>query len=262
MQLRHEHADGRQVQRVGLEARRRRNLWYQCDAGDADTATFVHYLRIAAEQLAGKAGASLPQFTSEPQQDLARFALSFFRELFAALPARSVVVFDNFHEPHTTPGQRAAFAQGLDEVPEGSILLYSAHGVSPEIRRHARVRRLHTIDATCPLVTKVHLEAIKYAREGYHIILIGHEGRDEVIGTMGEAPQSITLVDSPEEVDQLRFPPGARLATPKEPVMWGSGRRMSGKTRVVRRRSARRSATIPASAVGVSGSTAISSSPP
>jgi 4-hydroxy-3-methylbut-2-enyl diphosphate reductase len=108
--------------------------------------------------------------------------------------------------------QGVTFVDHLDEVPFGSILLYSAHGVSPEIRQHARERKLHTVDATCPLVTKVHLEAIKYAREGYHIVLIGHEGHDEVIGTMGEAPESITLVDSPSEVDRLEFPPGAKLA--------------------------------------------------
>ena len=83
---------------------------------------------------------------------------------------------------------------------------------SPEIRRQARERKLRTIDATCPLVTKVHLEAIRYAKDGYHIILIGHEGHDEVIGTMGEAPESITLVDSPAEVDRLPFPADAKIA--------------------------------------------------
>src|SRR5690606_12079308 len=98
------------------------------------------------------------------------------------------------------------------EVPAGSILLYSAHGVSPEIRQQARDRNLQTIDATCPLVTKVHLEAVKYAREGYHIVLIGHEGHDEVIGTMGEAPESITLVEDPADVAELTFPPGAKIA--------------------------------------------------
>jgi 4-hydroxy-3-methylbut-2-enyl diphosphate reductase len=100
----------------------------------------------------------------------------------------------------------------VEDVPTGSILLYSAHGVSPEIRAAARARSLQTIDATCPLVTKVHLEALKFAREGYHIILIGHEGHDEVIGTMGEAPQSITLVESAEEVDRLSFPADAKIA--------------------------------------------------
>jgi len=104
------------------------------------------------------------------------------------------------------------FVNSPEEVPVGSILLYSAHGVSPEIRKAARDRKLQTIDATCPLVTKVHLEAIKYAREGYNIILIGHEGHDEVIGTMGEAPESITLVETPEDVDRLSFGPDAKLA--------------------------------------------------
>ena len=108
--------------------------------------------------------------------------------------------------------QGVTFVEDLDDVPRGALLLYSAHGVSPAIREHARRRDLRTIDATCPLVTKVHLEAIKYARGGYHIILIGHEGHDEVIGTMGEAPESITLVESPDDVDRLTFPPDAKLA--------------------------------------------------
>lgn len=108
--------------------------------------------------------------------------------------------------------QGVTFVEDLDEVPRGAMLLYSAHGVSPAVREHARRRDLRTIDATCPLVTKVHLEAIKYARGGYHIVLIGHEGHDEVIGTMGEAPESITLVESPEDVDRLAFPAGAKLA--------------------------------------------------
>ena len=99
----------------------------------------------------------------------------------------------------------AVFVDHLAEVPEGATLLYSAHGVSPEIRRVATERRLKTIDATCPLVTKVHLEAIRYAKEGYTIVLIGHEGHDEVIGTMGEAPEAIVLVESPEDVDRLEL---------------------------------------------------------
>ncbi len=101
--------------------------------------------------------------------------------------------------------QGVKFVNHLSEVPAGSILLYSAHGVSPEIRAEARQRDLRTIDATCPLVTKVHLEAIKYAKANYNIILIGHDGHDEVIGTMGEAPESITLVETPDDVDQLTF---------------------------------------------------------
>ena len=99
----------------------------------------------------------------------------------------------------------AVFVDRLEEVPVGAHLLYSAHGVSPEIRRVSTERQLKTIDATCPLVTKVHLEAIRYAQAGYTIVLIGHEGHDEVIGTMGEAPEAILLVESAEEVDRLEL---------------------------------------------------------
>ncbi len=84
-------------------------------------------------------------------------------------------------------------------------MLYSAHGVSPEIRRIASERQLNIIDATCPLVTKVHLEAVRYAKEGYTIVLIGHDGHDEVIGTMGEAPEAIVLVESADDVDRLEL---------------------------------------------------------
>ncbi|MCH2200512.1 MAG: 4-hydroxy-3-methylbut-2-enyl diphosphate reductase [Fuerstiella sp.] len=108
--------------------------------------------------------------------------------------------------------QGVTFVDTIEEVPEGSILLFSAHGVSPEIRSSAKQRRLQTVDATCPLVTKVHLEAIRYARDGFNIVLIGHEGHDEVIGTMGEAPESITLVETPDEVDDLTFEENAKLA--------------------------------------------------
>lgn len=108
--------------------------------------------------------------------------------------------------------QGVRFVDSMDEVPVGAILLFSAHGVSPEIRRIARERKLQTVDATCPLVTKVHLEAIRYANDGYNILLIGHEGHDEVIGTMGEAPESITLVETPEDVAGLPFSSADRLA--------------------------------------------------
>lgn len=104
------------------------------------------------------------------------------------------------------------FVEAVADVPEDSILVFSAHGVSPKIRKEARERNIRTIDATCPLVTKVHMEAIKYAQAGYNIILIGHEGHDEVIGTMGEAPESITLIETPEEVAELEFSEEAKLA--------------------------------------------------
>jgi len=100
----------------------------------------------------------------------------------------------------------------MDEVPEGSTLLFSAHGISPAIRQLARDRNLKAIDATCPLVTKVQLEAIKYAGLGYTIFLIGHEGHDEVIGTMGEAPEAIVLVETPEDVEKLAVADEAKLA--------------------------------------------------
>jgi len=101
-------------------------------------------------------------------------------------------------------GRGVTFVDDLADVPHRSTLLFSAHGVSPEVRRVARDRDLRAIDATCPLVTKVHLEAIKYANAGFTILLIGHEGHDEVIGTMGEAPEAIVLVESPEDVATLQ----------------------------------------------------------
>lgn len=104
------------------------------------------------------------------------------------------------------------FVDEIADAPAGSTLLFSAHGVSPEVRNAARERELHAIDATCPLVTKVHLEAIKYAKQGRTIVLIGHEGHDEVIGTMGEAPEAIVLVESPEDVDQLEVADPSNLA--------------------------------------------------
>ncbi len=104
------------------------------------------------------------------------------------------------------------FVETLEEVPEGAPLLYSAHGVSPQIREQARQRRLQAIDATCPLVTKVHLEAVKYAKEGYTIVLIGHEGHDEVIGTMGEAPDRMVLVETADDVKHLNLPSDAKIA--------------------------------------------------
>ena len=122
------------------------------------------------------------------------------------LPTPIYVYHEIVHNKHVVEnfrGQGVVFVDDLADVPRGSTLLFSAHGVSPEIRQVARDRELRAIDATCPLVTKVHLEAIKYAELGYTIFLIGHEGHDEVIGTMGEAPEAIVLVETPEDVDRL-----------------------------------------------------------
>jgi 4-hydroxy-3-methylbut-2-enyl diphosphate reductase len=121
-------------------------------------------------------------------------------------------IVHNQHVVRTFQSQGAIFVNDLGEIPEGSTVLFSAHGVAPEIRRYAQTRKLHAIDATCPLVTKVHLEAIKFAKEHYTIILIGHAGHDEVIGTMGEAPEAIVLVEDTEEVDGLQFEPNTKLA--------------------------------------------------
>ena len=104
------------------------------------------------------------------------------------------------------------FVDDISQIPEGANVLYSAHGVAPAIRAASAQRRLRAIDATCPLVTKVHLEAVRFAREGYTIILIGHEGHDEVLGTMGEAPANIRLVQNTKDVDQLDLPADAKVA--------------------------------------------------
>lgn len=121
-------------------------------------------------------------------------------------------IVHNQYVVRTFRDQGAVFVDSLDEVPERSTLLFSAHGVSPAIREEARNRRLNAIDATCPLVTKVHLEAIRFAKDGYKILLIGHAGHDEVIGTLGEAPEAIVLVEDEAAVATLEFPPGTRLA--------------------------------------------------
>jgi 4-hydroxy-3-methylbut-2-en-1-yl diphosphate reductase len=102
--------------------------------------------------------------------------------------------------------QGVIFIDSLQEAPEGSLVIFSAHGVSPAVREEAKQRRVKVIDATCPLVTKVHLEVHKYVRDGYSIILIGHKEHDEVVGTTGEAPDKIQVVGSVEEVNSVVVP--------------------------------------------------------
>lgn len=112
------------------------------------------------------------------------------------------------HNDHVVSELRkkgAVFLDDVTEIPEGSVTIFSAHGVSPAIREQAKERNLKVIDATCPLVTKVHLEAIRYAKKGYTIILIGHRNHVEVEGTMGEAPEAMVLVESPEDVPRLEI---------------------------------------------------------
>src|SRR5688572_28714533 len=135
--------------------------------------------------------------------------------VLAAYGAPVYVYHEIVHNQYVVDGFRAkgaVFVDDLGDVPVEATLLFSAHGVSPQIRRIARERRLRAIDATCPLVTKVHIEAVRFARDGYTILLIGHEGHDETIGTMGEAPHAIVLVESVEHADRLEFPPDAKLA--------------------------------------------------
>ena len=110
------------------------------------------------------------------------------------------------HNRHVVDGFRArgaVFVDSLEEVPEGGRIVFSAHGVSPAVVEEARQRRLRVIDATCPLVTKVHLETRKAAKDGYDILLVGHRGHDEVVGTLGEAPDRTAIIDSPSEVATL-----------------------------------------------------------
>jgi len=109
-------------------------------------------------------------------------------------------------------GKGAVFVDSVEEVPEGERVIYSAHGVSPEVREASERRRLRVIDATCPLVTKVHVEAVRFAKDDYSIILIGHRDHDEVIGTLGEAPEVTQVISCPEEVAQLTVRDPDRVA--------------------------------------------------
>src|SRR5438034_5826513 len=121
-------------------------------------------------------------------------------------------IVHNRHVVESLRAKGAVFVDELAEVPNDATVIFSAHGISPAVREDAQRRRLRVIDATCPLVTKVHLEAVRYAREGYSIVLIGHEDHDEVIGTLGEAPDRIVVIDSAAEVDRLEVPNPEKIA--------------------------------------------------
>lgn len=119
------------------------------------------------------------------------------------------------HNPHVVESLRrkgTVFVNELDEVPEGATAIFSAHGISPAVRELAKARKLRIIDATCPLVTKVHVEALRFAHQGCHILLIGHAGHDEVVGTMGEAPESIQLVQTVAEAERIQVPDPEKVA--------------------------------------------------
>jgi 4-hydroxy-3-methylbut-2-enyl diphosphate reductase len=121
-------------------------------------------------------------------------------------------IVHNSHVVRELSKRGAVFVESVAQVPEGELVVFSAHGVAPAVVAGAASRGLRTIDATCPLVTKVHAEARRYAREGYTVVLVGHAGHEEVEGTMGEAPESILLVESAEDVRALSVPDPSRVA--------------------------------------------------
>lgn len=140
--------------------------------------------------------------------DIVRIALEAFGP---PIYVRKEIVHNRF-VVEELQGKGAIFVDSVDEVPNGERVIYSAHGVSPEVRDASETRDLRVIDATCPLVTKVHVEAVKFAKEGYSLILIGHRDHDEVIGTLGEAPAVTQVVGSPAEVESLMVPDPNRIA--------------------------------------------------
>ena len=121
-------------------------------------------------------------------------------------------IVHNLHVVRDLEARGAVFVDEETEVPEGQTVVFSAHGVAPSVHANAQLRQLNTIDATCPLVTKVHVQARRYAADGYTVILIGHAGHEEVVGTMGEAPDAIVLVESVADVDALTFAADKKLA--------------------------------------------------
>jgi 4-hydroxy-3-methylbut-2-enyl diphosphate reductase len=121
-------------------------------------------------------------------------------------------IVHNAHVVRELEERGAVFVDTEDEAPEGATIVFSAHGVAPSVQLNSAARGLRTIDATCPLVTKVHVQARRYAADGYTIVLIGHAGHEEVVGTMGEAPESIVLVESVADAEALALPEGAKVA--------------------------------------------------
>jgi 4-hydroxy-3-methylbut-2-enyl diphosphate reductase len=133
-------------------------------------------------------------------------------ELYGAPVYVRKQIVHNAHVVRDLEQRGAVFVDDETDVPQGETMVLSAHGVAPSVHSNAEVRGLRTIDATCPLVTKVHVQARRYAADGYTVVLIGHAGHEEVVGTMGEIPDSIVLVESREQVAALEFPAGTKLA--------------------------------------------------
>src|SRR5437588_1194912 len=140
--------------------------------------------------------------------DIVRIALDAFGP---PIYVRKEIVHNRYVVEELT-AKGAIFVDSVQEVPAGERVVYSAHGVAPEVRDASKLRELRVIDATCPLVTKVHVEAVKFAKEGYSLILIGHRDHDEIIGTLGEAPEVTQVVNSAAQVEALRVPDPDRVA--------------------------------------------------
>ena len=133
-------------------------------------------------------------------------------ELYGAPVYVRKEIVHNKHVVEQLRERGAVFVESETEVPEGATTVFSAHGVAPSVHANAAGRRLHTIDATCPLVTKVHVEAKKFAAEGYTIVLVGHAGHEEVEGTMGEAPENIVLIENENDVEELEVEDPTKVA--------------------------------------------------
>lgn len=144
-----------------------------------------------------------------------RMAVDVVDQVLDLFEGQAIYVYhDIVHNTHVVGRFRergVRFVEDVSAVPEGSIVVFSAHGISPAVRQAAAARNLRTIDATCPLVTKVHSEAIRYARQGFQILLIGHRDHQEVIGTMGEAPDAIQVVESPADIPSLNIDDPTKL---------------------------------------------------
>lgn len=145
-----------------------------------------------------------------------QMAIDVVDQLLQLFPGRPIYVYHEIvHNKHVVRrfvDRGVRFVENIEEVPEGSIVVFSAHGVSPAVRQQAKERNLTAVDATCPLVTKVHSEAQRYAKQGYDILLVGHADHQEVIGTRGEAPESIQVVESPEDIPNLSIKDPSRIA--------------------------------------------------
>ncbi|HYE02802.1 MAG TPA: 4-hydroxy-3-methylbut-2-enyl diphosphate reductase [Phycisphaerales bacterium] len=145
-----------------------------------------------------------------------RMAIEVVDRVLELFPGRTIYVYHEIvHNKHVVgrfTDRGVVFVNDPADVPEGNIIVFSAHGISPSVRAAAAARGLITIDATCPLVTKVHSEAVRYARQGYDILLVGHRHHQEVVGTMGEAPDSIQVVERPEDIAGLTIRDPSRVA--------------------------------------------------